>query len=139
MKKTRAIPILSAVLAAILMLGPSTAAQSLKSARAEAAEEKALQSEASFTGRICGRSIDVEIDWDSARDWPSAFSLADACGGALSALEAACRAGGAPAVESFVCTGDGAGPSYRRGELSYGATPGGNGYDETSKLLEDLR
>lgn len=99
---------------------------------------RSLQSEASFTGRVCGAAIDVEIDWESARDWPSDLSLADACGGALSALEAACRAGEAPAVDSFVCTGDGEGPAYSRGELSFGATPGGNGYDETRDFLERL-
>ena len=129
------------VAAALLAMGvsPTAVAQSLKSLRFQEAQESALNAEADYTSRVCGGDIDVEIDWASARNWPEGESLADACSGALSALEAACRAGDAPDIEVFICTGDGSGPRLSRGELVYGASPGGDGFAETRDLLDEKR
>lgn len=131
--------ITSAVLAAALLLAGPAFAQSLKSIRAQEAEEAALAREAAFTNSVCGTSLSARIDWRSAASWPEEASLSDACGGALSALEAVCRGGGkarAARISTFVCAGDGSGPSLRGGTLRYGAAPGGNGFSETRALLE---
>lgn len=113
-------------------------AQSLKEMRAQDAEENALQREADFTARVCGGSISASIDWASADDWPEDVSIARACDGALSALEAMCRQGkGRGEISSFVCTGDGDGAFIDGGELTYGATPGESGFDDAMDVLED--
>lgn len=79
------------------------------------------------------------IDWNSAATWPENASIADACGGALSALEAVCRSGKgkarASSLSSFVCAGDGSGPSLSGGTFRYGASPGVNGFAETKSYL----
>ncbi|MEO0398330.1 MAG: hypothetical protein AAF224_02780 [Pseudomonadota bacterium] len=114
-------------------------AQSLKSLRAQEREEAALADEGSYTSDVCGQSIATSIDWDSMEGWPEDESVADACGGALSALESLCRSGSAPAVESFVCLGDGSGPDYADSELRYGASPdGGDAYAATKSYLQGL-
>ncbi|GAB4519738.1 MAG: hypothetical protein Kow00133_05640 [Amphiplicatus sp.] len=135
---------LAALLAALCTLAaaPAGALQTLKSLRAQEAEERALAAEIGYTNSVCGASIGAEIDWRSADDWPEDESLADACDGALGALEAVCRAGDgrdrAQSISTFVCAGDGAGPSLRGGVLRYGATPGGDGFGETRRFLESI-
>ncbi|WDI32565.1 hypothetical protein PUV54_05070 [Hyphococcus flavus] len=115
----------------------SANSQSLKEARAQETEERALEREASFTRSVCGMNFDVVIDWRSAANWPDGASIAESCDGALGALEAACRRGGAPRVSRFVCAGDGSGASLRGGTLRYGASPGDNGFSETRAVLND--
>lgn len=112
----------------------SANAQSLKSLRAQEAEEAALEAEADYTSGICGVSISATIDWSTARNWPADESLAEACDGALSAVEAVCRSGEMP-VRSFTCRGDGSGPSLNGSNLSYGASSGGDAYKETASVL----
>ncbi len=130
-------------LAAILVVGVATFAfpfsassQSLKEIRAQQAEERALQQEASFTQSVCGMNFDVMIDWRTVSNWPDGSSIANACDGALGALEAVCRRGNAPRVSRFVCAGDGSGASLRGGTLRYGASPGDNGFADTKAVLE---
>jgi len=117
---------------------PDGAAQSLKEMRARDAEERALQREADFTGRVCGASITASFDWSTFDDWPEGASATSACDGALAALEALCRdgRGAGGAVSSFVCAGDGAGASLSGGELTYSASPGDNGFDDAMAVLE---
>lgn len=119
--------------------GP-VAAQSLKEARAQRAENEALKSEAAYTESVCGSSINASIDWRSSSDWPENVSLAKSCDGALGALEAICRnqAGKTKAkkINRFVCSGDGSGPSLRGSTLRYGASPGANGFSATKALLD---
>ncbi len=129
------------ICAAIAFAGASPlAAQSLKSIRAQQSENENLASEMSYTNSVCGGSIKSEINWARAADWPDGASLASACDGALSALEAICRADGgkkrAASIKKFVCSGDGAGPSLSGGTLTYGASPGGNGFAETKAFLD---
>ncbi len=110
-------------------------AQSLRDLRAQDAENQKLAREAAYTGEVCGLAVEASIDWSSAANWPPDQSLADACNGALSAVETICRKGRAGAVSSFVCAGDGSGPSLSGARLRYGAKPGVNGYDATLSVL----
>lgn len=114
---------------------PGSAAQSLRDLRAQEAEERALDREVAYTSEVCGRSIDSSIDWSSAASWSAKESLADACDGALSAVETICRAGKKNVVRAFVCAGDGSGPSLSGGTLRYGASPGANGYARTLAVI----
>ena len=120
------------------LAGAGAAAQNIKSLRAQSAEEADLAAEAAYTSKVCGRSISASIDWSSAGSWPAGESLADACGGALSAIESLCRAGDAPPVDDFVCAGDGSGPSFSGGAFTFGASPGDNGYDAAMAYLQSL-
>jgi len=117
---------------------PAFAMQSLKSIRAQQAESEALESEIAYTNSICGGDITSHIDWSSASSWPEDESLASACDGALSALEAICRAGAdrASSISRFVCSGDGSGASLSGGTLEYGASPGENGFADTKEYLD---
>lgn len=136
------LPVLLAVLA-MTGLGASAMAaddQSLKELRARQAEEQRLQREASFTGNVCNTRISARINWGASSNWPSGRSLAAACDGALSAVEALCRDGKASQVrdkiKSFQCSGDGSGPSLSGSTLRYGASPGRNGFGATKSYLE---
>ncbi|MEL6213315.1 MAG: hypothetical protein AAFQ96_06980 [Pseudomonadota bacterium] len=124
----------------LLLQTGGVTAQSLKSIRAQQAEESALNSEVAYTNSVCGTSISASIDWSSAGSWPADESLAAACDGALGAVEAVCRASGGKAraarLTRFVCKGDGSGADLSGGELRYGASPGGNGFSETKTLLD---
>ena len=126
--------------AAAAALAPSAMAQSLKSIRAQQAEQEALNSEVAYTNSICGGSITATIDWKSAANWPDGTSLADACDDALGAVEAICRGSGGKAkgakIKSFVCKGDSSGASFSGGTLTFGATPGQNGFDAAKAYLE---
>jgi hypothetical protein len=137
--KNAATKLVICILAAQFAGGPLFA-QSLKTIRAQEAEEASLSREAAYTNSVCGTSIDARIDWRSVAGWPENKSIADACGDALSALEAVCRSGDgrsrAAKVSSFVCAGDGSGPQLRGGTLRFGASPGGGGFSETRSLLE---
>ncbi len=135
---TRRAPLFLA--AAVALLGAAEAcAQSLKSLRARDAEEGALSREVSFTNSVCGSRMSSRIDWNSASNWPVDASIAGACDGALGALEAVCRAdkgkSRASSLSSFVCAGDGSGPSLSGGSFRYGASPGANGFAETKSYL----
>ena len=135
-------PALAAILSAgVLTAGasPSAFTQSLREIRAQETEERARESEASFTRSVCDMNFDVVIDWRSAADWPDGASIADSCDGALGALEAACRRGNAPRISRFVCAGDGSGASLSGGTLRYGASPGDNGFSDTRAVLEGGR
>ena len=125
------------LLAVVVACGAATpgVAQSLKSSRAQAEEERALATEAGYTSDVCGVEISTQIDWSSADDWPEGVSLAEACGGALSAIEASCRAGAATPVRTFVCAGDGGGASLSGDTLRFGASPNGDAYGETAGVL----
>lgn len=127
-----------AAAAMMLFVGAGADAQSLKTLRAQEAEEAALDREAAFTSSVCGTQINARIDWRSAADWPEGVSLAEACDGALGAVEAVCRADASRTsrISSFVCAGDGAGPDLSGATLRYGASPGGNGFSETRAYLE---
>lgn len=131
---------LAATAGVLIVLAGAASAQSLKEARARESEEAALNREAAYTKSVCGTPLRVSIDWRSAADWPDGVSLAAACDGALGALEASCRSNAgktqAQSIKSFVCAGDGAGPSLRGGVLRYGASPGENGFAETKALLD---
>ena len=120
---------------------PFALAQSLKSMRAQEAEEQLLQSEVDYTNSVCSADIAASINWSTASDWPDGVSLAETCGGALSALEAICRSADGQAmaqdIDEFVCEGDGAGPSLSGGVLTYGASPSGGAYSETSDYLSN--
>lgn len=127
------------ICAALALTAASANAQSLKSLRAQEAEETALANEAAYTAQVCGSRLSARIDWRSAADWPDSVSLAATCDRALSALEAVCRSGakpGARSIASFVCAGDGAGPSLSGSTLRYGAAPGADGFSATRSYLE---
>lgn len=132
--------IISALAMIAFAAAPAFAAQSLKSIRAQQSESDTLDDEVSYTNSVCGGAISSEINWSTAADWPEGESLAAACDGALSALEAICRADGgkgrASKITRFVCTGDGAGPSLSGGVLEYGASPGDNGFTDTKDYLD---
>jgi len=125
MRKRAAISVL------LFVLSGAAGAQSLRDLRAQDADDRALAREAAYTSKICGRAIDASIDWRSAADWPEDESLAEACDGALGAVESICRAGKTDVVSAFECAGDGSGPSLSGSTLRYGATPGRNGYAAT--------
>jgi len=131
---------LTASAAAAFLVGASADAQSLKSIRAQEAEEASLAGEVAFTNSVCEANISSSIEWRTAANWPDGSSLADACDGALSAIEAICRSSGgkerAGSISSFVCAGDSGGPSLSGGTLRYGASPGGNGYSDTKAYLD---
>ena len=114
--------------------------QSLRELRARQAEEERLQREAAFTGNVCNTRISARINWNASSRWPSGNSLAGACDGALSAVEAMCRGGKADRVreriKSFECSGNGSGPSLSGSTLRYGARPGGDSFGETQSYLE---
>ncbi len=113
----------------------AASAQSLKSVRARAAENDVLQAETAFTNSVCNMSISSRIDWAASADWPSARSLAKACGSALSAVETACRDGVSVKMSRFVCAGDASGAQLNGGILRYGADPNDDGYDLILQLL----
>jgi len=124
-----------------VMLVPGSAhaeAQPLKTLRYREAEETELKKEVAFTNQVCGTTITARILWDTADRWPEDQSIAAACGGALSALEAICRAGAdrAAGLKTFQCAGDGTGPTLSGPSLKYGASPGKNGFAETKAFLE---
>ena len=73
----------------------------------------------------------------SLQDLPA--QEADACDGALSAVETMCRQGRKDLVRSFTSAGDGSGPRLSGASLRYGAKPGANGYDATLAVLESAR
>lgn len=111
-------------------LAPASA-QSLRDLRAQEADERALEREAAYTSEICDRTISARIDWASAKYWSAGESLADACDGALGAVETICRDGRKDVVHHFVCAGDGSGASLSGKTLRYGASRGSNGYAAT--------
>ena len=125
---------------AVCPAASAAAAQSLKSIRAQQAEQRALQSEVAYTNSVCGTSISASIAWSTAQNWPEDESLAKACDGALSAIEALCRSADGKRrvsrITSFTCKGDGSGPSLSGGELSYGAGDGGGAFGETQDYLD---
>jgi len=127
-------PVMAPISAAANDLAPS-----LRDLRAQESDNDALAREAAYTSDVCGRSIPARIDWSSTGDWPSGSNLVAACDGALSAVEATCRAGRKTLVRQFVCAGDGSGASLSGGVLRYGAEPGGDGFSETKALLDDAR
>ena len=118
----------------------ASAQSPLKELRARQTEERQLASEVAYTSTICGARISSRIDWNRASDWPEDESLADACDDALGAIEAMCRSGDADKVaktiSSFTWTGDSAGPSLNGSTLTFGARPGGNGFDQTRAYLQ---
>ena len=118
---------LALVLAGMALLSAGASAQSL---RQQEADNAALAREAAYTSSVCGAPIGARIDWSAAGSWPEHESLAAACDGALSALETVCRSDKARGarVRSFVCAGDGVGPSLSGGVFRYGASPGGDSY-----------
>jgi len=122
------------------MLVPSVMAQSLKSIRAQQAEQEVLDNEVAYTNSVCGGSITAKIDWKSAANWPDGNSLAGACDDALGAVEAICRGAGGKAksakIKSFVCKGDSGGVSFSGSTLTFGATPGQNGFADTKAYLD---
>ena len=109
---------------------------SLKSLRARDAEIDALSRQAAYTSEVCGTRVSASIDRGSTKNWPATESLAEACDGALSAVESQCRAGRRGLVTRFVCAGDGAGASLSGTNLRYGASPGGDAYAETLSVLQ---
>lgn len=129
---------LATALAAAIIAAPA-GAQSLKSMRAQEADEQALAREVAYTNTVCASSIASRIDWRASAGWPAGASLVDACDGALGAIEAMCRsdAGKARAqgIATFVCAGDGAGPSISGRTFRYGARPGVSGFRETRDYL----
>lgn len=127
-----------ALLAAAAVLSASAFGQSLRSLRAQEADEAALAREAAYTNSVCGGNISARIDWRSATSWPEGRSLAAACDGALGALETICRSDRARGqrVSSFTCAGDGSGPSVSGGSFRFGATPGGDSYSSALPYLE---
>lgn len=111
----------------------------LSELRAQQEEERKLASEAAYTSNVCETRISSRIDWNRTRDWPDNRSVAEACDGALGAVEALCRSGKdrvAGKISAFTCTGDGSGPSLSGTTLTFGATPGGNGFNATRSYLE---
>lgn len=129
----KSVQFLASIGLAILVAGAANA-QSLKSLRAQEAENKALAAEVEYTSEVCGVSIRASIDWSRAAKWPADQSLTEACDGALSAVEASCRKGSKP-IRQFTCGGDGSGPSLKGTSLYYGASPGGDAYNETVAVL----
>ncbi len=133
-------PLALALAAAVALSAPAFAQRSLKAMRAAESEERDLASEAAFTNSVCGSDMDARIDWESASDWPESESLVDACDGALGAIEAACRSGAGKqrlqSLSSFVCAGDGEGPSLSGRTFRYGASPGQSGFEETADYLD---
>lgn len=129
-------------IAAALFAASGAGAQSLKSLRVQDAEDAALSREIAYTNSVCGADMDARIDWRSAANWPDGESLAEACGGALSALEAVCRAAKgkarASSLSTFTCAGDGSGPSLSGGSFRYGASPGGDSYSDTKSYLDSM-
>ncbi|MEZ5919822.1 MAG: hypothetical protein R3C60_00570 [Parvularculaceae bacterium] len=109
---------------------------SLKSLRARDAELDALSRQAAYTSEVCGTRVSASIDWGSSKNWPATESLADACDGALSAVESQCRAGRRGLVTRFVCAGDNSGASLSGKTLRYGASPRGDAYAETLSVLQ---
>jgi hypothetical protein len=133
--------VLALVLAAAALLCAAEAnAESLKSLRARDAEEKALSREISYTNSVCGSRMTSRIDWKTASNWPEDASIAGACDNALGALEAVCRSdkgkARASSLSSFVCAGDGSGPSLGGASFRYGASPGVSGFAETKSYLD---
>lgn len=127
-------------LALAVMVGADAKAQSLRDARALEAEENALAREVAFTNSVCGSSMSARLEWSANAQWPEVTGLADACGGALSAIEAACRSdenGSLSSLREFRCVGDGAGPSLRGQIFRYGAARGVNAFEETRRYLDD--
>ncbi len=118
----------------------AASAQSLRDMRMRDTEESALDAEVAYTRSVCNNSISATIDWRTAADWPENLSLAEACDGALGALEAFCRRGDgqsrAVRVSRFVCAADGSGAALNGGTLRYGASPGDNGFSDTKAVLE---
>ncbi len=114
-------------------------AQSLADLRARDAEERKLADEVAYTNSVCGGRIRGRIDWQSAGSWPDGRSLAEACDGALGAVETICRSGGqarAQQISAFVCAGDGGGPSLRGSTFRYGAASGGDAFNDSLSHLE---
>lgn len=126
------------VLSGLVLATAGASAQSLKSLRQQEADNAALEREAAYTSSVCGTPIGARIDWSSAASWPENDSLAAACDGALGALETVCRNDKARGgkVRTFVCAGDGGGPSLSGGTFRYGASPGGDGYSSALGYLE---
>lgn len=126
------------ILAGLAALSAGASAQSLKSLRQQEADNAALAREAAYTSSVCGTPISARIDWSSAASWPENASIAAVCDGALSALETICRSDRARGskVRSFVCAGDGDGPSLSGGTFRYGASPGGDGYSSSLSYLQ---
>ena len=56
-----------AVMATVLS---GVCAQTLKQMRAKKIESTALAREASYTELVCDISLDISIDWISAKSWP---------------------------------------------------------------------
>ncbi|WP_428407061.1 hypothetical protein [Hyphococcus sp.] len=113
---------LAAAGALLCAASPVFAAQSLREMRAQESDEAALEREAAFTEQLCGMSFDVTIDWRSFAGWPQDADIARACDRGLSEIEKSCRAGNAPRITRFVCTGDGSGANHSGGTFSYGAS-----------------
>lgn len=128
-------PLVWASLFAMAIAPTRADAQSLRDLRAQESEEGAMAREVAYTSEVCGRRISARLDWASAGGWPAETSLVQACDGALGAVEAQCRSGRKITVMTFVCAGDGSGPSLSGGVLRYGASPDGNAFDETTKYL----
>lgn len=118
----------------------TAAAQTLSEARAREAEERALKKEAQYTASVCGATLNARINWSSTRSWPDGVSIAGKCDAALGALESVCRSDAgrskAKSIKTFVCSGDGSGPSLSGGTLTFGASPSGNGFGETKSYLD---
>ncbi len=134
----RRIPLLGAIFVALsigALMTPANA-QSLKSLRAQAEEEEALRNEAAYTMSKCGIDFSVSIDWGASSSWPAEKSLASACDGALSAVEAMCKKPGARPIKAFTCAGDNRGASFSGGSLRYGAGEGRNAFEETLGVLQ---
>ncbi|MEM9496061.1 MAG: hypothetical protein AAGA09_08660 [Pseudomonadota bacterium] len=116
-------------------------AQSLQELRAQEAEEAALAKEAQYTSSLCQTSISTRIDWRTAANWPDGVSLSTSCDAALGAIEWFCRTPDGRTrvkrITTFVCKGDGTGPSLAGGALSYGAKPGVNGFEATRSYLSE--
>jgi hypothetical protein len=123
------------VLAALAAAGAG--AQSLRSLRAQESDAGALAREVAYTSSVCGSNISASIDWSASSAWPESQSLAGACDQALGALETLCRSGrGMGRVATFICAGDGSGPSLRGSTFRFGASPGGDGYSSALIYLE---
>jgi hypothetical protein len=129
---------ISVALGCLVLATAGASAQSLRSLRQQEADNAALSREAAYTSSVCGAPIGARIDWASAASWPEGESLAAACDGALSALETICRSDKSRAakVRSFVCAGDGAGPSISGGTFRYGASSGSDAYGASLPYLE---
>ncbi len=114
-----------ALFAGVMLAGAASSAlamQSLRAIRAQQADERMLEDQASYTQQLCGIQFDVSIDWSSFDDWPEGSDVAKACDRGLSEIETECRNGAAPRVTRFICTGDGSGADYSGSTLVYGAS-----------------